>query len=164
MLEHGAIYPGTFDPITNGHLDIIERASALFGHLIVAIAKSKAKSPMFSLEERLEMMRLSTAHLARVECVGFEGLLVDLAQQKGTRYIIRGLRALSDFEFEFQMGYANKSLNPQLETLYFMPALQNTFISASVVRSILAHKGQINHLVPPSVVEFIQKRGDVDRA
>nr|WP_199765364.1 pantetheine-phosphate adenylyltransferase [Helicobacter felis] len=163
MLEHCAIYPGTFDPITNGHLDIIQRASALFGGLVVAIARSKAKSPMFSLEERLEMMRLSVGSLTHVECVGFEGLLVDLARERNARYIIRGLRAVSDFEFEFQMGYANKSLNPQLETLYFMPALQNAFISASVVRSILAHKGQIAHLVPASVVDFIQRRGDVDR-
>ncbi|WP_120951998.1 pantetheine-phosphate adenylyltransferase [Helicobacter sp. L8] len=162
MLEHCAIYPGTFDPITNGHLDIIQRAHALFGKLVVAIARSKTKTPLFSLEERLEMMRLSVSSLG-VECVGFEGLLVDLARERHARYIIRGLRALSDFEFEFQMGYANKSLNPQLETIYFMPALQNAFISASVVRSILAHKGQIAHLVPSSVVDFIQRRGDVDR-
>ncbi|MFC3848125.1 pantetheine-phosphate adenylyltransferase [Helicobacter baculiformis] len=162
MLDHCAIYPGTFDPITNGHLDIIQRASALFGGLVVGIARSKAKSPMFSLEERLEMMRLSVAHLACVECVSFEGLLVDLAKKRGARYIIRGLRAVSDFEFEFQMGYANKSLNAELETIYFMPALQNAFISASVVRSILAHQGQITHLVPASVVDFIKRKCHVD--
>lgn len=150
-----AIYPGTFDPITNGHLDIIQRSSDLFETLIIAIAKSSAKNPMFSLQDRLQMVQLATMHLKNVECVAFEELLVDLAKKRGCKFIIRGLRAVSDFEFEFQMGYANKSLNPELETLYFMPALQNAFISSSVVRSILIHQGQVQHLVPKGVFEFI---------
>ncbi|WP_197271635.1 pantetheine-phosphate adenylyltransferase [Helicobacter ailurogastricus] len=153
-----ALYPGTFDPITNGHLDIIKKGADLFDPLIVAVAKSHAKNPMFSLQERLEMLRLATNSIENVKCLAFEGLLCDLAKSYHCKWIIRGLRAVSDFEFEFQMGYANKSLNPELETLYFMPALQNAFISSSVVRSILSHNGQIAHLVPPLVLEFIAKR------
>lgn len=155
---HPAIYPGTFDPITNGHLDIIKKGADLFNPLIVAVAKSSMKNPMFSLNERLEMLQLATKSLDNVQCLAFEGLLCDLAKSHHCKWIIRGLRAVSDFEFEFQMGYANKSLNPTLETLFFMPTLQNAFISASVVRSILSHKGQIAHLVPPLVFEFINQR------
>ncbi|CRF51335.1 Phosphopantetheine adenylyltransferase [Helicobacter heilmannii] len=155
---HTAIYPGTFDPITNGHLDIIKKGADLFNPLIVAVAKSHAKNPMFSLPERLEMLQLATKSLDNVQCLAFEGLLCDLAKSHHCKWIIRGLRAVSDFEFEFQMGYANKSLNPALETMFFMPTLQNAFISSSVVRSILNHKGQIDHLVPPLVLEFIQQR------
>ncbi len=158
-----AIYPGTFDPITNGHLDIIQRSSDLFERVIVAVAQSSAKNPMFALADRLQMVQLATMPLKNVACVGFEGLLANLAKEHGCKFIIRGLRALSDFEFEFQMGYANKSLNPNLETLYFMPALQNAFISSSVVRSILTHHGQIQHLVPPSVLGFILEKCHVDR-
>ncbi|GMB95790.1 pantetheine-phosphate adenylyltransferase [Helicobacter sp. NHP22-001] len=155
---HPAIYPGTFDPITNGHLDIIKKGANLFNPLIVAVAKSSVKNPMFSLPERLEMLQLATKSLDNVQCLAFEGLLCDLAKSYSCKWIIRGLRAVSDFEFEFQMGYANKSLNPELETLFFMPALQNAFISSSVVRSILSHKGQIAHLVPPLVLDFINQR------
>ncbi|CRF46790.1 Phosphopantetheine adenylyltransferase [Helicobacter heilmannii] len=155
---HTAIYPGTFDPITNGHLDIIKKGADLFNPLIVAVAKSHAKNPMFSLPERLEMLQLATQSLDNVKCLAFEGLLCGLAKSYNCKWIIRGLRAVSDFEFEFQMGYANKSLNPALETMFFMPTLQNAFISSSVVRSILNHKGQIDHLVPSLVLEFIQQR------
>ncbi len=151
------IYPGTFDPVTNGHIDIIHRSSELFEKLIVAVAHSSAKNPMFSLKERLEMMQLATKSFKNVECVAFEGLLANLAKEYHCKVLVRGLRVVSDFEYELQMGYANKSLNHELETLYFMPTLQNAFISSSIVRSIIVHKGDASHLVPKEIHPFISK-------
>lgn len=150
-----AIYPGTFDPITNGHLDIIKRSADLFDKVIVAVAKSNAKNPMFSLAEREKMLRLSIEGFENIEVEGFEGLLAEFARQKGAKVLIRGLRAVSDFEYELQMGYANSSLNTELETIYFMPTLQNAFISSSVVRSIIKHNGKFSHLVPKDVWSYI---------
>ena len=150
-----AIYPGTFDPITNGHLDIIKRSIEIFDRVIVAVAASNAKKPMFCLQERLEILKL-TSGLPNVKVESFENLLADFAREKGARVIIRGLRAVSDFEYELQMGYANASLNDMLETIYFMPTLQNAFISSSVVRSIIEHNGRFSHLVPSAAVPFIQ--------
>lgn len=152
-----AIYPGTFDPLTNGHMDIIKRASVIFGELIVAVAESAGKEPMFSLKERQEMLELATSGLENVRIEAFGTLLADLARERGAGILVRGLRAVSDFEYELQMGYANASLNPDLETIYLMPSLQNAFISSSVVRSILVHGGQISHLVPREVFERIKK-------
>ncbi|WP_332444951.1 pantetheine-phosphate adenylyltransferase [Wolinella succinogenes] len=152
-----AIYPGTFDPLTNGHMDIIRRASMIFDTLIVAVAKSATKEPMFPLSEREEMLRLATRECPSVRVESFDTLLADFAQERGACILVRGLRAVSDFEYELQMGYANASLNPALETIYLMPSLQNAFISSSVIRSILLHKGKISHLVPPVVCEYIQK-------
>ncbi len=150
-----AIYPGTFDPITNGHLDIIKRSIEIFDRVIVAVAASNAKKPMFCLQDRLEILKLSTSDLPKVQVESFENLLADFAREKGARVIIRGLRAVSDFEYELQMGYANASLNDTLETIYFMPTLENAFISSSVVRSIIEHNGRFSHLVPESAVGFI---------
>lgn len=150
-----AIYPGTFDPITNGHLDIIKRSADLFDNVIVAVAKSSAKKPMFSLSQREEMLRLSLEGIYNIEVEGFENLLAEFARQKGAKVLIRGLRAVSDFEYELQMGYANTSLNAELETIYFMPTLQNAFISSSVVRSIIEHNGKFGHLVPNVVLDYI---------
>lgn len=152
-----AIYPGTFDPITNGHLDIIKRSADLFDKVIVAVAKSSAKNPMFSLTEREKMLRLSIEGFENIEVEGFEGLLAEFARQKGAKVLIRGLRAVSDFEYELQMGYANSSLNTELETIYFMPTLQNAFISSSVVRSIIEHNGKFSHLIPKDVWSYITK-------
>lgn len=152
-----AIYPGTFDPITNGHLDIIKRSIEIFDRVIVAVAASNAKKPMFCLQERLEILKLSTSDLPKVQVESFENLLADFAREKGARVIIRGLRAVSDFEYELQMGYANASLNRELETIYLMPSLQNAFISSTVVRSILLHGGEITHLVPTSVKDSIME-------
>lgn len=147
-----AIYPGTFDPITNGHLDIIERSVQIFGALIVAVAESGEKNTMFSHERRVEMVRQSTKNLANVAVEGFSCLLVDFAAAKDSRILIRGLRAVSDFEYELQMGYANLSLKGDLETIYLMPSLQNAFISSSVVRSILRCGGSVGHLVPEGIL------------
>lgn len=156
-----AIYPGTFDPLTNGHLDIIKRAARLFPNLLVAVAKSSSKKPLFSLESRTKMVQaaLTEANLSQVRVEGFDHLLADLAREKNANTIIRGLRVVSDFEYELQMGYANASLNPELEMIYFMPSLENAFISSSIVRNILEHQGRISHLLPQKVFELIQGEG-----
>lgn len=150
-----AIYPGTFDPITNGHLDVIMRSARIFDAIIVAVAHSAEKAPLFSLENRVEMINLAIANIPNVSVESFDNLLADFAKSKHCNILIRGLRAVSDFEYELQIGYANSSLNPQLETIYLMPSLQNAFISSSVVRSILRHRGKISHLVPQKVNDFI---------
>jgi len=153
-----AIYPGTFDPITNGHLDIIKRACAMFDEIIVAIAQNEAKSPMFSLDERINMAKKATDEFPKVKVIRFHSLLVDLSDELDANIIIRGLRAVSDFEYELQMGYANASLKKELETVYLMPSLQNAFISSSVVRSLLPFKGKVSHLVPKIILDDIEKR------
>jgi pantetheine-phosphate adenylyltransferase len=152
-----AVYPGTFDPITNGHLDIINRATRVFAHVIVAVAASQEKRPWYSVEKRVQMAKAATEHLPSVEVVSFDNLLVEFAKVNDTKMIIRGLRAVSDFEYELQIGYANASLWKELETMYLMPSLQNAFISSSIVRSILKHKGDVSHLVPPVVMPFLKE-------
>ena len=151
-----AIYPGTFDPITNGHLDIIKRAIEIFDEVIVAVAKSSSKNPMFSLEQRVEMVKAATENISNVKVLDFDSLLVDFAKKLKVRFVIRGLRAVSDFEYELQMGYANSSLDPNLETIYLMPTLENAFISSSVVRTILSHNGDISHLVSKNILKQIE--------
>lgn len=152
-----AIYPGTFDPITLGHLDIIKRASKIFDKVIIAVADNKTKGPMFSYEKRVKFVKIATKDLKNVEVISFNGLLADLSTQLDANIIIRGLRAVSDFEYELQMGYANASLKSDLETIYLMPSLQYAFISSSIVRAILTHNGKIAHLVPESVLAHIKE-------
>ncbi len=151
-----AIYPGTFDPITNGHLDIIRRASHMFDEIIVSVAANQEKKPMFSLQQRIEMVKAATKEYPSVTVIGFESLLVDLSDKLNANIIIRGLRAVSDFEYELQMGYANTSLKKELETVYLMPSLEHAFVSSSVVRSILNFNGKIDHLVHSDVLKFIK--------
>ncbi len=151
-----AIYPGTFDPITIGHLDIIQRASKMFDEIIVAVAKSKTKKPMFSLDQRVDFVKIATKDIPNVEVIGFENLLVNLSIELETNIIIRGLRAVSDFEYELQMGYANSSLKKDLETIYLMPSLEYAFISSSVVRTILQFDNQVEHLLPKEVYKIIK--------
>ena len=151
-----AIYPGTFDPITLGHVDIIKRACKIFDEIIVAVAQNKAKKPMFDFEKRIEFVKKVTKDFPKVKVVGFEGLLVDLSNELEANTIIRGLRAVSDFEYELQMGYANASLKEDLDTIYLMPSLQYAFISSSIVRAILSHNGKIDHLVPSEIIEDLQ--------
>ncbi len=146
-----AIYPGTFDPVTNGHLDIIKRACKIFDKIIVAVADNKDKKTMFSLEKRVELMKIATAKIEKVEVKFFSSLLVDFAKKEKANIIIRGLRAVSDFEYELQMGYANKSLYEEIDTIYLMPNLENAFISSSVVRSILKYGGEVSHLIPKEI-------------
>ncbi len=151
-----ALYPGTFDPITNGHYDIIERALKLFDKVVVAVAHNKEKKPMFPLECRIEMVKLACAHLANVEVVGFENLTVELAKELDAPILIRGLRAVSDFEYELQLGYLNRSLNHDIETIYLMPRLSNAFVSSSSVRALLKYNAKIEHIVPKAVDSYIK--------
>lgn len=153
-----AIYPGTFDPITNGHLDVILRAKKIFDTVLIAVALSEDKRPMFDVETRVEMARAATKDIKGIIVEPFDGLLVHFSQQKNIHIIIRGLRAVSDFEYELQMGYANASLWDEIETLYLMPSLKHAFISSSVVRSVLKHGGDVNHLIPSSIKPFLKSR------
>ncbi|NVJ53568.1 MAG: pantetheine-phosphate adenylyltransferase [Campylobacteraceae bacterium] len=148
-----AIYSGTFDPITNGHMDIIRRATNIFDEVIIAVAKSERKGPMFSHEQRVEFAKAATKGMETVRVIGFDTLLVDLATELEIYTIIRGLRAVSDFEYELQMGYANSSINKKLETLYLMPTLQNAFVSSTIVREIIRFDGKFCHLVPDEVLK-----------
>ncbi|WP_333804216.1 pantetheine-phosphate adenylyltransferase [Sulfurospirillum sp.] len=153
-----AIYPGTFDPITNGHMDVIKRAKKLFDKVLVAVAISEEKRPMFDIDTRVEMVQAAIQDIEGVEVEPFDNLLVSFSKEKNIRVMIRGLRAVSDFEFELQMGYANASLWSEIETVYLMPSLKNAFISSSVIRSIAKHGGDVSHLVPSSVLPYLQSR------
>lgn len=146
-----AIYPGTFDPITNGHLDIIARASKLYSKVLVAVALNKGKTPLFSVDERVDLVSEAIAEFANVEVIGFDNLLVECAKQQGARVILRGLRAVSDFEYEFQLAGMNRRLAPELETVFLTPAEQYEFISSSMIREIAQLKGDVSSFVPDIV-------------
>ncbi len=153
------IYPGTFDPITRGHEDLVHRASRLFDRVIVAVAADSGKSSFFSLDERVEMARVVLAEYANVEVTGFSGLLMEFARQQRVRIIIRGLRAVSDFEYEFQLAGMNRSLYPDVETIFLTPSEQYTFISATIVRQIARLGGDASKFVHPLVVERLHEKG-----
>ncbi len=155
-MKKRALYPGTFDPVTNGHIDIIKRALPLFDEVIVAVASSTQKSPLFSLQTREKLLKEATKEFKNVKIKSFDNLLVEFAKEMETTFIIRGLRAISDFEYELQLSYANSSLDPNIETIFLMPTLENAFISSSVVRAILKHDGKISHLVPKEIVPLIK--------
>lgn len=152
------LYPGTFDPITNGHLDVILRASKIFDEVVVAIARNDSKNPMFDLDHRKKMVQLATNHIKNVKIVTFDNLLVDFAKDLNINIIIRGLRAVSDFEYELQIGYANHMLWEDFETIYLMPNLKNSFISSSIVRSICAHNGDVSKLVPQEIIPLLKEK------
>lgn len=151
-----ALYPGTFDPITNGHYDIIERGLVLFDEVIIAVADSRDKKPMFPLDQRIKMARIATSDIHRVRVVGFDNLTVDLAKSLDATTLIRGLRAVSDFEYELQLGYLNNSLDDSIETVYLMPKLKHAFISSSIVRNLLKFDGRTDHLLPAEVEKMIR--------
>ena len=146
-----AIYPGTFDPVTNGHLDLIERAAHIFGRLTVAVLRNTEKAPMFSLAERVEMLREATRTLPNVEIDSFEGLLVDYARRVEARILLRGIRAVSDYEYELQMAMMNRKLAPELETVFMLPAEAYSYLSSRLVREIAKLGGSVNGLVPAAV-------------
>jgi len=157
-IERTAIYPGTFDPITNGHTDLVTRAARVFPKVLVAIAESPHKKPLFSLEERIQLSRNQMAHLANVEVVGFSNLLVDFVQQLGATIIIRGLRAVSDFEYEFQLASMNRHLAPKVETLFLTPDEDFSFISSSLVKEIARLDGDVSEFVAQEVQQAMRKR------
>lgn len=152
------IYPGTFDPITNGHLDLIERAAAMFDHVIVGVAFNPSKKPLFDLNERVELASKITAHLKNVEIVGFSGLLVDFAKEHNANILVRGLRAVSDFEYEFQLANMNRRLMPELETVFLTPAEENSFISSTIVKEVALHKGDVSQFVDPLITTALLEK------
>jgi pantetheine-phosphate adenylyltransferase len=157
MNKRTAMYPGTFDPITNGHNDLVRRAATIFDRLVVAIAANPNKAPMFSLEQRVEMARSVLTDIHNVEVRGFVGLTVDFARQNGLTVIVRGLRAVSDFEFEFQLANMNRHISPEIETVFMTPQEQYTFISSTLVREIAVLGGNVSEFVHP-LVEVELKR------
>ena len=157
-----ALYPGSFDPLTLGHLDLIERSARLFDGVIVAVLQNPSKSPAFSLDQRLQQIRQATAHLAgpqlaTIEVGSFDGLSVDYARQCGAEVILRGLRAMSDFEFELQIAHTNKSLAPQVETLFLATAVHHSFLSSSVVKEVARFGGDVRHMVPTGVADDLSR-------
>ena len=158
MSKITAIYPGSFDPVTNGHLDLIERASKLFHHLVVAVLINPEKDPLFSVQERVEMLDLVVAHLTNVEVETFEGLLVDYARGKDARVLLRGIRAVSDYEYELQMALMNRQLEPEMETVFMLPAEAYSYLSSRLVREVARLGGSVKGLVPAVVEERIRAK------
>jgi pantetheine-phosphate adenylyltransferase len=156
-----AIYPGTFDPITNGHLSLIHRAECLFDGLIVAVAQNAGKTPLFSHEERYQLVAKSVEESSIVSVIKFDGLLADLAKSKGACAIIRGLRAVSDFEYEFQMALMNRKLARETETVFLMPSLAWVYLSSTIVKDVAANNGRFRDLVPPSVYDAMVKKYNI---
>ena len=158
MSQQTAIYPGTFDPVTVGHTDLVERAARLFDKVVVAVAKGTVKSPFFSLEERIQLASEALAHFENVEVCGFDTLLVEFMRECQASVIIRGLRAVSDFEYEFQLASMNRHLRSDIETVFLTPAEQYSYISSSLVREIAVLGGDITPFVPANVVAAIRNR------
>lgn len=158
MRTQSVIYPGTFDPITNGHVDLTERASRLFDRVVVAIAYSEKKTPLFSLEQRIELCEVSLSHLDNVEVVGFNNLLIDFAKSQGSSCVLRGLRAVADFEYEFQLANMNRAMYPEFESVFLTPSEHLSYISSSLVREIAALGGDISPFVPEPVNKALQER------
>jgi len=153
-----ALYPGTFDPITNGHLDLIERASRIFDHLVVAVADNPAKETLLSREERVSLLEASVKKLKNVEVKHFSGLTVEYARKLKVTAIIRGLRVFSDFEYEFQMALMNRKLVPEVETVFLVPSEQNTYVSSSLIKDIATFGGNISGFVPPPVAKKLKEK------
>ena len=154
-----ALYPGTFDPPTNGHIDLIQRGSKLFEHLTVAILNNPVKDPLFTVEERVEMLKESTSALGNVSVATFDGLMVEFARRQGAKAVLRGIRAISDYEYEFQMAMMNRKLDPDLETLFMMPAEKYTYVSSRLIKGVFKLGGDVSALVPPLVMERLKAKG-----
>lgn len=161
--QHLALYPGTFDGLTNGHLDIIRRAARMFDRLLVAIAHNEAKNPLFTLEERMEMLTRETADLSNVAVGNFRGLTVEYAQKIGARCIIRGIRVVSDFEYELQMAQMNRALNQTVETIFMFPSVENLYVSSSLIKEVLVLGGDVRRFVPATTERLLRARLDGDQ-
>ena len=157
-METRAVYPGSFDPVTNGHIDLIQRSAALFDKVVVAILRNTEKTPLFTVEERIEMLQQAIQDLKNVSVTSFAGLLVDFAEQIGASVIVRGIRAVSDYEYELQMALMNRKLAPELETVFLTPALAYTYVSSRLVREVFQHGGSVSGLVPPLVEERLKQK------
>lgn len=153
-----AVYPGTFDPVTNGHSDLVARASGLFDKVIVAIAASPSKAPLFELEHRIELAQQVLVEYKNIEIIGFSDLLVDFVRKKQANVILRGLRVVSDFEFEMQLASMNRHLAPEIETLFLTPSEKSSFISSTLVKEIASHGGDVSEFVNPLVVQALKEK------
>ena len=153
-----ALYPGTFDPPTNGHLDLIQRGARLFDRLTVAILINPVKNPLFTVEERAEMLKEATGGMGNVSVATFEGMMVDFARRQGATAVLRGIRAISDYEHEFQMALMNRRLAPEIETVFLQPAGRYSFVSSRMVKEVFSFGGDIGGLVPPNVLKRLQAR------
>jgi pantetheine-phosphate adenylyltransferase len=153
-----ALYPGTFDPPTNGHIDLIQRGSKLFEHLTVGILNNPVKNPLFTVEERVEMLREATAALGNVSVATFDGLMVDFARQLDAKAVLRGIRAISDYEHEFQMALMNRRLAPEIETVFLQPAGRYSFVSSRMLKEVFSFGGDVTGLVPPNVLKRLRGR------
>ena len=151
------LYPGTFDPLTNGHLDLIERSQKIFGNVIVAVLENTNKTPTFKLEERIKQIKESTNHLKNTNVISYNGLTVDCANELNADLILRGLRAMSDFEYELQISHTNKSLNKRIETIFLSTDTNFSFLSSSLVKEVAKFKGEIKHMVPPPVEKDLRE-------
>jgi len=153
-----ALYPGTFDPPTNGHIDLIQRGSKLFEHLTVAVLVNPVKNPLFTPQERVEMLREATSALGNVSVATFNGLMVDFARQMGATAVLRGIRAISDYEHEFQMALMNRRLAPEIETVFLQPAGRYSFVSSRMLKEVFSFGGDVSGLVPPNVLKRLRGR------
>ena len=158
MVQKIAIYPGSFDPVTNGHLDIIKRASRIFDKVIVAVLTNAAKNPAFTFDERVDMLKTATRDIENVEVKSFNGLLVDFVKQENASVIVKGLRAVSDFEYEFQMALLNEKLAPEIETMFLATSDRYCFLSSSIVKEIARHGGSLEDFVPDELIDPIYKK------
>lgn len=153
-----AVYPGSFDPVTLGHLDIIERTARIMDRVIIGVLNNNSKTPLFSVEERVNMLRSVTAHITNVEVQSFDGLLVDFVRKNGANVIVRGLRAITDFEYELQLSQTNRIIAPEIDTLFLTTNLKYSYLSSSIVKEIATYHGDISAFLPPEIMEQVQKK------
>jgi len=158
VLTHTVVYPGTFDPVTNGHIDLVERAARLFERVVVAVATSEKKAPLFSLEERVSLLQESLRQIPAAEVVPFQGLLIDFVTAQQSHCVLRGLRAVADFEYEFQLANMNRAMNPEFESVFLTPSAELSYISSSLVREIASLGGDVSGFVTPNVAQALKQK------